>query len=70
MNLKPRPSYTEPVHPSVRIAAYQPLPLSDATLRMIDQAIANDQAGILGHKFLVPTVTVGMQQGRSASRNK
>jgi len=51
MNPKPRPSYTEPVHPSVRIAAYQPLPLSDATLRMIDQAIANDQAGILGHKF-------------------
>ncbi len=51
MNTKPLPSYTEPVYPIVKIAAYQPLPLSDATLRMIDQAIANDQAGIRGHKF-------------------
>ena len=51
MNTKPLPSYIEPVSPPVKIAAYQPLPLSDATLRMIDQAIANDQAGIPSRKF-------------------
>lgn len=51
MNPKTRPSYTGPVRPAIKVAAYQPLPLSDATLRMIDQAIANDQAGILGRKF-------------------
>jgi hypothetical protein len=33
------------------MTSYQPLPLCDATLKMIDQTIANDQVGVLGHRF-------------------